>query len=101
MAGEWPQRGEGRSRVGDPSGRLSVRVLFSFSRVSVLGDQAKQSVFLVGDSGREINSVAEDQHIPQPIKLEGSAIGSVNCSQEGAGHGIVIVDDSVTKISDP
>ena len=28
MAGEWPQRDEGRSRVGDPSGRLSVRVLF-------------------------------------------------------------------------
>jgi len=76
MAGEWPQRGEGRSRVGDPSGRLSIRVLFSFSRVSVLGDQAKQSVFLVGDSGREIDAAAERKKIPQAVELKRSPIGA-------------------------
>jgi hypothetical protein len=58
-------------------------------------------VFFVGNSSGEINSVAEDQQIPQPIKLEGSAIGSVDRSQEGAGRGIIIIDYSVAKISDP
>src|SRR6266516_1203558 len=58
-------------------------------------------MFFVGDSGGEINSVAEDQHIPQTIKLKGSAIGPVDRSQEGAGRGIIIVDYSIAKISDP
>jgi len=58
-------------------------------------------VFFIGDSSREINSFAEDQHIPQPIKLEGSAIGPVNRPRECAGRGIIIVDCSVAKISDP
>ena len=58
-------------------------------------------MFFVGNPSGEINSVAEDQQIPQPIKLEGSAIGSVDRSQEGAGRGIIIIDYSVAKISDP
>ena len=58
-------------------------------------------MLFVGDSSGEINSVAEDQHIPQPIKLEWRAIGPVDRSQEGAGRGIIIVDCSVAKISDP
>ena len=59
-------------------GRLPIRVVSSFSRASVFGDESEQSVFFVGDSSREINSVAEDQHIPQPIKLERRTIGSVD-----------------------
>src|SRR2546423_7974186 len=73
----------------------------SLSRASVFGDQAEQPVLFIGTTSREINSVTEDQHIPQPIKLEGSAIGPVDRSQECAGRGVIAGDCSVAKISDP
>jgi hypothetical protein len=78
--GSWATRSilcDGKSEDNVCCGRCPVSVVFSFSRASVFGDNSEQSVFFVGDSSGEKDAVAEDQQIPQPIKLERSAIESV------------------------
>jgi hypothetical protein len=67
----------------------------------ILGDETKKPMFFIRYSSREVDSVTENQHIPQPIKLERRSVGSIDRSEKGAAIRIVIIDCAVAKISDP
>jgi phosphoglycolate phosphatase-like HAD superfamily hydrolase len=71
------------------------------SLILILRDDAKEAVFFVGDSRREIDSAAQREKIPQTIKLEWRSIGAHERLDKIARHRIVIVDEAVTKIADP
>src|SRR6266516_4754210 len=71
------------------------------SLILVLSDNAKKTVFFVGDSSREKHSVGERQKIPQAVKLERRAIGAHERLDEIARHRIIIINQAVTKIADP
>ena len=79
-----------------------MRALLRFaSLILVLSDNAKKTVFFVGDSSREKHSVGERQKIPQAVKLERRSIGTHERLDEIAADRIVIVDEPVTEIADP
>jgi hypothetical protein len=52
---------------------------------------AKKTVLFVGNSGSEINSIAEREKIPQAIKLERRSIGAHKSLNEIARDQIVII----------
>ncbi len=69
----------------------------------ILCNDAKQTVLFVGDSSCEKHSstTLRREHIPQAIKLEGSAIGAHERLNESARHWIVNVNEPVAEIADP
>ena len=67
----------------------------------ILGDDAKQTVFFVGDSSGEKDSACLGEQIPQALKLEWRAIGAHERLDKSPRDGIVIVDEAVTEIADP
>ena len=69
--------------------------------ILVLGDEAKETVRFVCDSGGEKDSVTLREKIPQAIKLERRSIGAHQRLDESARVRIVIVDEAVTEIADP
>ena len=69
--------------------------------ILVLSDNAKETVFFVGDSSGEKDSVAQREKIPQAVKLEGRSIGAHERLDKSARDWIVIVDEAVTEIADP
>src|SRR3954454_5309711 len=70
-------------------------------RLFVLGNEAKQTMFFIRYSGGKINAVAQRKKIPQPIKLQRRAIGAHQRFYESSGDGIVIVDQTVTEVTNP
>src|SRR5213075_858269 len=71
------------------------------SSILVLSDNAKKTVFFVGDSSGEKDSVAQREKSPQAIDLEWRAIGSHKRLDKSARVRIVIVDKTITEIADP
>src|SRR5207253_5047925 len=71
------------------------------SSILVLSDNAKETVFFVGDSSGEKDSVAKREHIPQAVKLEWRSIGAHQRLDKSARVRIVNVYQSVTEIADP
>jgi hypothetical protein len=68
--------------------------------ILIFGNDAKKAVIFAGNSGREVNTVAERQHIPQTIELKRSPVGSTNGSEESACCRIVIVNLAIAKVAD-
>jgi len=69
--------------------------------ILVLSDDAKETMFFVGDSGGEKDTVAQRQKIPQTVKLKWRSIGAHQRLDESARDRIVIVDETITEIADP
>ena|SRR5215813_2082472 len=67
----------------------------------VFGDQTKEPMPFVRDSGGEVNAVAERKKIPQAVKLQRSAIGAHEGLDKGAGGRVVNVNQSITEVADP
>ncbi len=71
------------------------------SSILVLSDNAKETVFFVGDSSGEKDSVAQREKIPQAVKLEGRSIGAHERLDKSARDWIVIVNEAITEVADP
>ena len=71
------------------------------SLILVLGNDTKEAVPFVCDSGGEVNAGTQRKKIPQAIKLERRAIGAHKRLDEIAADRIIIVDEAVTEIADP
>src|SRR5947208_9161137 len=71
------------------------------SSILVLSDNAKETMFFVGDASGEKDAIAQREKIPQAVKLEGRSIGAHERLDKSARDWIVIVDEAVTKIGDP
>src|SRR5438094_1107841 len=69
--------------------------------LSVVGNETKEAVFFVSDSGGEVSATPQWKKIPQAIKLQRRAIGLPQRLDEVAGRRIVNVNESVTEIPDP
>src|SRR5678815_2973933 len=74
---------------------------FVASRLFVLRNQTEQAVLFVRYSGGAENSVGERQQIPQPFKLERRSAGGHKRLDESARDRIVIVDATITEVTDP
>src|SRR4029077_20190715 len=72
-----------------------------FALLLVFGNQTKEAVPFVSDSGGEGNPSAQGKKIPQAIKLQRRAIGAHQRLDESAGGRIINVDLAVTEITDP
>src|SRR5215470_16932207 len=72
-----------------------------FTPLLVLGNESKEAVRFVGNSGGEINAGAQRKKIPQAIKLQRRTIGLHQRLDESAGRRIVNVNQSVTEVADP
>src|SRR5438874_11628659 len=71
------------------------------SSILVLSDDAKETMFFVGDASGEKDSVAQREKIPQAIKLKWRAIRAHECLDEIAADRIVIIDQAIPEIADP
>ena len=67
----------------------------------VLGNQTKETVRFVCDSGGEEDSGILRQKIPQAVKLKRCSIGTHERLDEIAADRIVIVDQAITEVADP
>src|SRR5262245_35527007 len=67
----------------------------------IFSDYAKEAVFLVGDSSCEKDSARLREKIPQAIKLQRRSIRPHERLDEIAADGIVVIDETVTEITDP
>src|SRR5215471_12282116 len=67
----------------------------------ILGNETKQAVPFVSDSGGEVSASSQREKIPQAIKLQRRAIGAHQRLDESAASRIINVDRAVTKITDP
>ena len=67
----------------------------------VLGNQTKETVRFVCDSGGEEDSGILRQKIPQAVKLERRSIGTHERLDKIAADRIVIVDEAVPEIANP
>src|SRR6266850_7610927 len=89
------------SGSGETSGaRSRSKDMSAFYPLLVFRDEAEKSVCLVGDSRREIDSVAERKKVPQTIKLERRSISTADRFKERPGCWVVIIDPPVPKIAD-
>ena len=73
-----------------------------FLRVGALRflDYSEKTVVLVRDSSGEIQSLAQEEQVPQTVKIERRAVLLGQRSHESAGARIINVDSAVAKISD-
>src|SRR6266498_3176115 len=69
------------------------RLIFSYD--------TEETVFFVGDSSGEKDSVRQREKIPQAFKLEWRAIGGHKRLNKGARDWVVIVDATITEIAHP
>src|SRR6476659_9852852 len=79
-----------------------MRALPNFGSLRILSDEAKEAVRFVCDSSREIDSTTQREKVPQTIKLEWCSISAHERLDESLRSGrIVVVDETITKITDP
>src|SRR6266436_648303 len=72
-----------------------------FAPLLVLGNETKEAVSFVSNSGGEVSASPQREKIPQAVKLKRRAIGAHERLDESAGRRIVNVDESITEIADP